>query len=97
MLEAGRKLDAVHLLQGQLMPRVPHSDQAKERVHDLAKLIMCSTEVGAQDTSELRRLASWSGSSTQSRRELLHKLQGMMPANLMLPPKRLEALMSQAL
>lgn len=76
------------------MPRVPRNEQAKDRVHDLAKLIMCSTDMGLQGNSELRVIASWAGTGIESRRELLHKLQVMMPANLMLPPKRLEILMS---
>jgi hypothetical protein len=41
----------------------------------------------------LRKHAKWKGSGGESRKELLEKVQEMMPAHEMLPPKRLEGLM----
>lgn len=94
-MEAGRRLEAVLLLQRELTPRVASEGEAGiSRVHALAQLVMC----GAADKgAELRRQAEWAGSGHEGRLQLLEGLQQMMPASEMLRPRRLERIVGQAI
>eukprot|EP00058_Branchiostoma_floridae_P025143 XP_002610633.1 hypothetical protein BRAFLDRAFT_117882 [Branchiostoma floridae] len=53
--------------------------------------IMCST------AEELRERAEWEGKGPKSRAKLMEKLQAYMPPSVMLPPRRLQTLLSQAI
>ncbi|CAH0750013.1 unnamed protein product [Diatraea saccharalis] len=83
-LEAGRALDALHVLRNELTP-LQH-DTA--RVHRLSALMMCA------DAAELRARAAWPGPA--SRQQVLLQVQQALPPRLMMPPARLRALLAQA-
>ncbi|GAA5932775.1 uncharacterized protein JCM15063_002199 [Sporobolomyces koalae] len=61
-----------------------------DRLHFLSSLVMCS------DPAELRQRASWDGSKGRSREQLLVHLQSFISPSVMLPPRRLATLFSQA-
>lgn len=52
---------------------------------------MCS------DQLNLKVLSKWAGKSDTSRQSLMEKLQTFLPPNVMLPPRRLEVLLNQAI
>nr|XP_037272134.1 WD repeat-containing protein 26-like isoform X1 [Rhipicephalus microplus] len=89
-LEEGRLLDALQCLRHGLSP-LRHN---VERVHELSSYMMCGS------AEELRSLSKWDGKTLTSRQKLMEKLQsvcaGFLPANVMLPPRRLRALLGQA-
>ncbi|KAL4715393.1 hypothetical protein ACJJTC_015164 [Scirpophaga incertulas] len=85
-LEAGRALDALHVLRNELTPL--QWDTA--RVHRLSALMMCA------DAGELRRRAAWSGGGGEARLQVLQRVQQALPPALMLPPQRLRRLMQHA-
>lgn len=85
-LEAGRALDALHVLRNELTP-LQH-DTA--RVHRLSALMMCA------DAGELRTRARWPGGGATSRAALLARVQAVLPPALMMAPARLRALLAQA-
>lgn len=87
LLESGSAVEALDVLQNQLTP-LKYNVQ---RVHQLTSYVMCS---GAD---ELRKQAGWSGSTDDSRRRLLLRLQSFLPASVMVPPARLRMLLHQAL
>ncbi|OWR49236.1 WD repeat-containing protein 26 [Danaus plexippus plexippus] len=84
-LEAGRVLDALHVLRNELTPL--QYDTA--RVHRLSALMMCA------DAAELRQRARWPG-GPRSRARLLATVQAVLPPALMMSPGRLRALLAQA-
>jgi len=62
LIEAGRKLEAIQILQQEMLPRVLGDKAATERLHVLAQLIMCGDSNGikgfsAANSSELRKVA----------------------------------------
>ena len=81
MIEAARKLEAIQLLQREMLPRVMGDKAATERLHVLAQLIMCGDPNGIKgfsgaNSSELRKAAGhWRGSGVIGRQDLLEKLQ----------------------
>jgi len=85
-LEDGRVYEALHCLRQELTPLKYHT----ERVHQLSTYIMCN------NASDLREMANWEGKGPQSRQKLMEKLQGFLPPSVMLPPRRLVTLLSQA-
>lgn len=85
-LEDGHLLEALHCLRHNLTP-LHHNTQ---RVHELSSYMMCGTP------EELRLMAHWDGKGLASRQRLMEKLQGFLPPSVMLPPRRLRALLSQA-
>ncbi|CAK1601434.1 unnamed protein product [Parnassius mnemosyne] len=85
-LEAGRALDALHVLRNELTP-LQH-DTA--RVHRLSALMMCA------DAAELRTRARWPGAGPLSRAAVLARVQAVLPPALMMAPGRLRALLAQA-
>ncbi|XP_063625613.1 WD repeat-containing protein 26 [Cydia splendana] len=85
-LEAGRALDALHVLRNELTP-LGH-DTA--RVHRLSALMMCA------DPAELHQRARWPGAGADSRARVLQRVQAVLPPALMMPPHRLRALLAQA-
>ncbi|XP_076318667.1 LOW QUALITY PROTEIN: WD repeat-containing protein 26-like [Tachypleus tridentatus] len=86
-LENGHVLEALQCLRGELTP-LKHNTT---RVHELSSYMMCSTG------EELRGMAQWDGKGTLSRQKLMEKLQTFLPPSVMLPPRRLQTLLSQAL
>lgn len=88
LLEDERILDALHILQNELTPIQRDSD----RVHKLASHLMCLTP------ADLYEKASWPGkNSTDPRKSILEHLHKYFPANIMLPPQRLQTLFLQAI
>lgn len=85
-LEAGRALDALHVLRNELTP-LQHDTP---RVHRLSALMMCA------DAAELHARASWPGAGEESRTAVVTRVQARLPAALMMSPRRLAALLSQA-
>lgn len=81
MIEDARKLEAIQVLQREMLPRVVGDKAATERLHLLAQLIMCSDPNGIKgfsgaNSSELRKVAGhWRGSGVTGRQDLLEKLQ----------------------
>jgi len=67
----------------------PLTDDIK-RVQHLATLLMCKS------IEEVRLRANWKGKGAQSRQDLVEKFQHFIPPLIMLPPKRLSTLLSQA-
>ncbi|KAG6461151.1 hypothetical protein O3G_MSEX012447 [Manduca sexta] len=85
-LEAGRVLDALHVLRNELTP-LQH-DTA--RVHRLSALMMCAS------AGELQARARWPGAGEVSRASVLHRVQAVVPPALMMAPERLRVLLAQA-
>lgn len=85
-LEDGHLLEALQCLRHGLTP-LRHNTQ---RVHELSSYMMCGSP------EELRSMSHWEGKSISSRQRLMEKLQGFLPASVMLPPRRLRALLGQA-
>jgi WD40 repeat protein len=86
-LEDGKILEALKCLRDELAPLKFNTD----RLHELSSFLMCS------DQLNLKVLSKWSGKSESSRQSLMEKLQSFLPPNVMLPPRRLEALLHQAI
>ncbi|XP_038214842.1 WD repeat-containing protein 26 [Zerene cesonia] len=84
-LEAGRVLDALHVLRNELTPL----QYDTPRVHRLSALMMCA------DAEELRSRAQWPGGTT-SRAAVLARVQAVLPPALMMAPGRLRSLLAQA-
>ncbi|XP_052767437.1 WD repeat-containing protein 26-like [Mya arenaria] len=85
-LEDGRVLEALHCLRHELTPLKYNT----ERVHELSTFMMCSSP------DELHEMSDWSGKGQTTRQKLIEKIQGFLPASVMLPPRRLVSLLSQA-
>ncbi|KAL3312845.1 WD repeat-containing protein 26 [Cichlidogyrus casuarinus] len=87
LLEANEVMSAVALLRNRLTPLQINRD----RVHLLASCILCRTP------AEIRAQAGgWTGTGLESRQLLVERIQHFMPAQTMLPPKRLELLVDDA-
>lgn len=61
-----------------------------KRIQHLATLLMCKT------IDEVKLKADWPGKGLESRRKLMERIQQFIPPLIMLPPKRLTTLLSQA-
>ncbi|KAK9411981.1 WD repeat-containing protein 26 [Crotalus adamanteus] len=85
-LEDGKVLEALQVLRGELTPLKYNT----ERIHILSGYLMCS------HPEDLRTKAEWEGKGTTSRSKLLDKLQTYLPPSVMLPPRRLQNLLRQA-
>uniref|UniRef100_A0A8C1EEV3 WD repeat-containing protein 26 n=1 Tax=Cyprinus carpio carpio TaxID=630221 RepID=A0A8C1EEV3_CYPCA len=85
-LEDGKILEALQVLRAELTPLKYNT----ERIHVLSGYLMCSLP------DDLRAKAEWEGKGTASRSKLLDKLQTYLPPSVMLPPRRLQALLRQA-
>lgn len=85
-LEDGKVLEALHVLRAELTPLKYNT----ERIHILSGYLMCS------HSDDLRAKAEWEGKGTSSRSKLLDKLQTYLPPSVMLPPRRLQTLLRQA-
>ncbi|RWS23915.1 WD repeat-containing protein 26-like protein, partial [Leptotrombidium deliense] len=78
--------DALFTLRKELTPL----NHKREKVHQLSRYIMC------ESPEELRKLANWEGKGLYSRQKLMEKLQAYLPPSVMLPPRRLQTLLCQA-
>lgn len=85
-LEDSRVMEALHCLRHELTPLKYNT----ERVHALSGYMMCS------NPEDLRKMSSWSGKGAMSRQALMEKLQAFLPPSVMLPPRRLQELLLQA-
>ncbi|XP_077781739.1 WD repeat-containing protein 26 isoform X1 [Podarcis muralis] len=85
-LEDGKVLEALQVLRCELTPLKYNT----ERIHILSGYLMCS------HAEDLRAKAEWEGKGTTSRSRLLDKLQTYLPPSVMLPPRRLQNLLRQA-
>lgn len=85
LLEDSRLLEALNVLRQQLTPL----HYCTERVHTLTTYMMCST------AEELRETAKWEGKGPISRQRVMERLHEFLPANVILPPRRLDTLISQ--
>lgn len=85
-LEAGRALDALHVLRNELTP-LQHDTS---RVHRLSALMMCASP------AELQARARWPGAGPVSRAAVVQRVQAAVPPALMMCPGRLRALLAQA-
>ncbi|XP_069464751.1 WD repeat-containing protein 26 isoform X2 [Ambystoma mexicanum] len=85
-LEDGKVLEALQVLRGELTPLKYNT----ERIHILSGYLMCS------HAEDLRAKAEWEGKGAASRSKLLDKLQTYLPPSVMLPPRRLQTLLRQA-
>ncbi|XP_071382576.1 WD repeat-containing protein 26 isoform X2 [Centroberyx affinis] len=85
-LEDGKVLEALQVLRAELTPLKYNT----ERIHILSGYLMCS------HAEDLRAKAEWEGKGTASRTKLLDKLQTYLPPSVMLPPRRLQTLLRQA-
>uniref|UniRef100_H2T2B3 WD repeat-containing protein 26 n=1 Tax=Takifugu rubripes TaxID=31033 RepID=H2T2B3_TAKRU len=85
-LEDGKVLEALQVLRAELTPLKYNT----ERIHVLSGYLMCS------HAEDLRSKAEWEGKGTVSRTKLLDKLQTYLPPSVMLPPRRLQTLLKQA-
>jgi len=86
-LEDGKILEALKCLRDELAPLKYNTD----RLHELSSFLMCP------DQTNLKTLSKWAGKSELSRKALMDKLQTFLPPNIMLPPRRLEALLMQSI
>uniref|UniRef100_A0A672T1P7 WD repeat-containing protein 26 n=1 Tax=Sinocyclocheilus grahami TaxID=75366 RepID=A0A672T1P7_SINGR len=85
-LEDGKVLEALQVLRGELTPLKYNTD----RIHVLSGYLMCS------HSEDLKAKAEWEGKGAGSRCRLLDKLQTYLPPSVMLPPRRLQTLLRQA-
>ncbi|XP_074539286.1 WD repeat-containing protein 26 isoform X2 [Halichoeres trimaculatus] len=85
-LEDGKVLEALQVLRAELTPLKYNT----ERIHILSGYLMCS------HAEDLRAKAEWEGKGTTSRTKLLDRLQTYLPPSVMLPPRRLQTLLKQA-
>ncbi|XP_038074198.1 WD repeat-containing protein 26-like [Patiria miniata] len=85
-LEESRILEALQCLRQELTPLKFNTD----RVHVLSGFLMCTSK------DELHRRADWAGKGNASRTKLMEQLQAFLPPSVMLPPRRLYTLLSQA-
>ena len=89
MIETGRRIEAVNIMQSEMMTRVDREDEAgRVRMHGLAQLLMVGSfpeSNGKVMQQELRRLVPmWKGSGKEGRADLLCKIQSIMPSSEML-------------
>ncbi|CAF1243416.1 unnamed protein product [Adineta ricciae] len=87
LIEDNQPMDALYCLRNEirlLNIRI-------ERTHQLTAFLMFTS------IKDMCKAANWNGKGFASRESLMEKLQKYFPPNIMLPPKRLESLLSQAI
>ncbi|KAK6942340.1 WD40 repeat [Dillenia turbinata] len=85
LLNVGKVMDALDTLRNEIVPLCINVG----RVHELAACIITPCAVPGVSSREIM--------DAKSRAEILGKLQGLLPATIMIPEKRLEHLVEQAL
>lgn len=91
LLESNHDLEALHCLRQEIAGLPLHDHEKKQKIHHLAGLMMC------QNAEELKKMAKWAGVKGGSRENLMDNICGFFPPNIMLPPKRLNRLLQQAI
>ncbi|EPQ30427.1 uncharacterized protein PFL1_01953 [Pseudozyma flocculosa PF-1] len=86
LLEARQTKKALSVLRDRLTP----INQDTEQLHLLSSLVMCA------NPEELQRRADWDGSRGESRRRLLVDIESAVSPTVMVPSRRLPALLEQA-
>ena len=86
LLDDEQSKEGLLCLQTELTPLCHKTD----RIHKLTMFVM------AKNSEEFRRLANFDGKGAGSRRRLMERLQEYLPPEVMLPPRRLLALLNQA-
>lgn len=86
LLDGEKTSEALDTLRSSLTPL----NHRRDRIHELAGLIMCHTR------DEMHSVARWDGKGLESRQKLMEKLQNFIPPEVMLPPHRLITLLAQA-
>lgn len=86
LLDDEKSKDGLLCLQTELTPLCHKTD----RIHKLTMFVM------AKNREEFRRLANFDGKGSASRRRLMERLQEYLPPAVMLPPRRLLALLNQS-
>ncbi|KAL2649332.1 hypothetical protein R1flu_017460 [Riccia fluitans] len=87
LLDAGDTLAALKTLRTEISPLQINT----QRVHELATWVICHSK------EELKEKACWEGAGVDSRARLLRELQELLPSSVMIPERRLEHLVDQAL
>jgi len=85
-LEQGRPLEALQCLQKEMTPLSGDT----ERLHSIAALVFHSPHA-------LRKDGAWGGAGPEARQALMDRLLAYFPPTVLLPPRRLERLVLQAL
>ncbi|KAF6040879.1 hypothetical protein EB796_000811 [Bugula neritina] len=86
MVEDGKLIEAIHCLRYELTPLKFNTGQ----VHKLSTYVMYDS------LDELKEMANWAGKGYASRQSLMEHLQTFLPIHIVLPPKRLDKLLDQA-
>jgi len=87
LLEAGQPLEALQCLQKEMTPL----SEDQDRLHRIAALVFHVSP------HALRKDGGWLGSGEEARAALMDRLLEYFPPDVLLPPRRLERLMLQAL
>ena len=88
LIQEGNYQEALGCLRNEVTPL--HDDDSS-KLHALAGHLLCESE------EELFEAAKWEGSSSEARCSLLGSIQKLVPPEIMLPPNRLNVLLSQAI
>jgi len=86
LIEDNRPMDALQCLRNEIQGLKIRI----ERTHELTTFLMFNS------IKDMYKAANWSGKGFASRQNLMEKLQKFLPPDIMLPPKRLESLLTQA-
>ncbi|CAF1217874.1 unnamed protein product [Rotaria sp. Silwood1] len=86
LIEDNRAMDALQCLRHEIQGLKIRT----ERTHELTTFLMFNS------LKDMYKAANWCGKGFVSRQNLMEKLQKYLPPDVMLPPKRLESLLSQA-
>lgn len=87
LLEARQLKDALFCLREEISPL----EHEVDRLHTLSGLVMCA------DVAAIRKELRWTGTGSGSRMALLRKIEPMIPTSVLVPERRLEKLLQQAL
>ena len=82
---------AMECLQAHLTPLAHHAGEDKEELHKLARLLVCN------DAAELCQAADWPSTDAQRRKQVLAQVHACLPPSCLIPPGRLQTLVSQSL
>lgn len=86
LIEDNQHIKALKCLRLELTPLISDTKQ----IQQLATLLMCKS------IDEVRLKANWPGKGIKSRQMLVEQIQRFLPPLIMLPPRRLHTLLSQA-
>ncbi|KAI2799628.1 WD repeat-containing protein 26, partial [Blomia tropicalis] len=86
-IEDGRNQEALECLRSEITPL----NYKKEKLPKICRYIFTNS------LEELKKVAKWEGKGQASRLKLMEKLQNFLPPSIMLPPRRLQCLLNQAI